>query len=142
MSNLSLKMNNQDVGRFEHQVEDMYSILVNISSELVNIKVSKRLLSLRIPGSVNLLLAHEYMINKTKYHCLCCYSLGKRPYIFCCRRSNLYWFLPFFLLGRTKKLFFQFSFINKCVWAACIGSLVVMHTEQHQKTAQLLALKQ
>ena len=39
MSNLSLKMNNQDVERFEHQVEDMYSILVNISSELVNIKV-------------------------------------------------------------------------------------------------------
>ena len=34
MSNL------QDVERFEHQVEDMYSILVNISSELVNIKVS------------------------------------------------------------------------------------------------------
>ena len=32
-------MNNQDVERFEHQVEDMYSILVNISSELVNIKV-------------------------------------------------------------------------------------------------------
>ena len=41
MSNLSLKMNNQDVERFEHQVEDMYSILVNISSELVNIKVRK-----------------------------------------------------------------------------------------------------
>ena len=39
MSNLSLKMNNQDVERFEHQVDDMYSILVNISSELVNIKV-------------------------------------------------------------------------------------------------------
>ena len=34
-------MNNQDVERFEHQVEDMYSILVNISSELVNIKVRK-----------------------------------------------------------------------------------------------------
>ena len=39
-SNLSSKMSNlQDVERFEHQVEDMYSILVNISSELVNIKV-------------------------------------------------------------------------------------------------------
>ena len=44
MSNLSLKMNNQDVERFEHQVDDMYSILVNISSELVNIKVRKEYL--------------------------------------------------------------------------------------------------
>ena len=46
MSNLSLKMNNQDVERFEHQVDDMYSILVNISSELVNIKVNKYKLTL------------------------------------------------------------------------------------------------
>ncbi len=31
-------MNNQDVERFKHQVEDMYSLLLNISSDLLTIK--------------------------------------------------------------------------------------------------------
>ena len=34
-----MKMNNQDMERFDRQIENMYSILVNISSELINIKV-------------------------------------------------------------------------------------------------------
>lgn len=33
-----MKMNNQDMERFDKQIENMYSILVNISSELINIK--------------------------------------------------------------------------------------------------------
>ena len=35
-SNNDVKM--QDLERFEHQVEDMYNILLNISSELLTIK--------------------------------------------------------------------------------------------------------
>ena len=33
-----MKMSNQEMERFDKQIENMYSILVNISSELINIK--------------------------------------------------------------------------------------------------------
>ena len=34
-----MKMNNQEIERFEHHVTDMYNILINISTELNTIKV-------------------------------------------------------------------------------------------------------
>jgi hypothetical protein len=34
-----MKMNNQEIERFEHHVGDMYNILMNISTELNTIKV-------------------------------------------------------------------------------------------------------
>ena len=36
-----MKMNNQEIERFEHHVGDMYNILINISSELNTIKVRR-----------------------------------------------------------------------------------------------------
>ena len=35
-----MKMNNQEIERFEHHVTDMYNILINISTELNTIKVN------------------------------------------------------------------------------------------------------
>jgi hypothetical protein len=35
-----MKMNNQEIERFEHHVGDMYNILMNISTELNTIKVT------------------------------------------------------------------------------------------------------
>ena len=36
-----MKMNNQEIERFEHHVGDMYNILINISTELNTIKVTQ-----------------------------------------------------------------------------------------------------
>jgi len=37
-----MKMNNQEIERFEHHVGDMYNILINISTELNTIKVTQK----------------------------------------------------------------------------------------------------
>ena len=42
-----MKMNNQEIERFEHHVGDMYNILINISTELNTIKVTQNNLETR-----------------------------------------------------------------------------------------------